>query len=343
MSSGPTGRDRQRLDWTRAVLAPATLDAPPVLLAGAASTRRFWRLQAGGRALVLVDAPPPAEDCARFVRLARWFGARGVPVPEVVAADPERGFALVSDLGGEHLDQRAARLGADRPYAAALDALVHLQALAVDPAQVPAYEADRFRMELGIFNQWIVAPWLDGALPDGWDRLVTALVDSAMDQPRVVVHRDWHCRNLMFDASGRFGIVDFQDALHGPVLYDLVSLLRDCYADWPEAQVAAWQAQWRQRARAAGIPVPPPARFAEAFDLLGIQRHLKATGIFARLWLDRGNPSHLHWIDGVLGRIARVGARRPVTAPLADWIDRQVRPALRAPVAAALADSAAPR
>jgi hypothetical protein len=310
-------------------------DAPPLTAASAdASFRRYWRLQRNGGSVIAVDAPPETEDNAAFVRLARAFSAVGLNVPDIIAADLDQGFLLVTDLGERPYLYHLTELNADQLYGDAIGSLIALQA-AGPRTGLPDYDAPFLRRELGIFDEWL----LDGllALPRAeQDRPMLELtydllVESALAQPRVCVHRDFHSRNLMLTDKANPGILDFQDAVLGPVSYDLVSLLRDCYVDWPETRVQNWMAAYLNQALQCGIlrEEHVPA-FAGWFDLMGVQRHLKAAGIFARLALRDGRRDYLRYLPRTLGYVRDVGRRRPALAPLAEFVDLRVLPGIAA-------------
>ncbi len=318
--------------WLRARLGRE----PPALSAASAdaSFRRYWRLRHGEGTVIAVDAPPDREDNVAFVRLARAFDAIGLNVPQILAEDLEHGFLLVADLGERHYLDHLQAANADRLYGDAIGALIALQA-AGPPTGLPLYDEPFLRRELGIFDEWL----LDGllALPRAaqgrpmLEPTYDLLVESALAQPRVCVHRDFHSRNLMLTETANPGILDFQDAVLGPVTYDLVSLLRDCYIDWPEARVRAWAEAYLSLALQRGIlREGHVADFADWFDLMGVQRHLKAAGIFARLALRDGRPDYLRHLPRTLGYVSQVGARHPALAPLAELVSRRVLPGVAA-------------
>ena len=284
-----------------------------------ASTRRFYRVHAAGGTHIVMDAPPATEDNPRFRHLSKLFRGHGVPVPEVMAHDA-RGFLLVTDFGDRLFSRAYAEGCRDEALELALDALVRIQG--ISPDAVAPYTPERFRDELETFDEWLVGGLLGdatpGFLPDVW----SALVEATQAQPTVTIHRDYHSRNLLLRESGELGIVDFQDALAGPVTYDLVSLLRDCYHVFPESDVARWRARYRSL-RDCGMD---EAAFARAFDLTGVQRHLKAAGIFARLKLRDGRGSHLGDIAPTLARVVAVGGTHPETRRLAEWVGNDVLP-----------------
>lgn len=295
---------------------PVTLEPLPV----EASTRRFFRVRAGASAFVVMHAPPATEDNPRYVDLTRWFRAGGLHTPEVHAVDAEQGFVLMEDLGARSFETAYRQGEADDAVETALRAVVRLQSLPCGP--LPPYTEARFVDELGIFTQWLVENLLGAATPALFDAAARHLVAATQEVPQRPLHRDYHCRNLIWRGDRTVGIVDFQDALVGPVTYDVASLLRDCYHCFDEDTVAKWRNRYLQL---AGIDIDE-ARFARAFDFTALQRQLKAVGIFARLWLQRGRRSHLGDIVPVLRRIAGLARRYGETTELAGWIDAEVLP-----------------
>ena len=285
-----------------------------------ASARRFYRatLREGSR--IAMDAPPETENNAQFRALSALFREARVPVPEVLAFDP-RGFLLVTDFGDRRFDQAYAEGREEECLGLALDALARIQSVESDIT--PRYEISRFRDELGIFTEWLAERLLGLDAPAFIEKAWETLIDATQNQPMVTVHRDYHSRNLLLRADGSLGIVDFQDALAGPATYDLVSLLRDCYYALPEAMVEKWLERYRER-NDCGLD---QRDFRRAFDLTGIQRHLKAAGIFARLKLRDGRGSHLRDIVPTLKRVADVADGYRETMELGRWVGNVVLPA----------------
>lgn len=286
-------------------LTPASSDA---------SFRSYWRVQHASGTLIVMDAPPGLEDCRRFVDLARRLGGTGLHTPEIYAEDPTSGFLALSDLGDRVYLRELNPESVDRLYGDALSALAVLQARG--PTQgLPVYDGPFLGRELEIFREWYLGTHLDVTLnPDeelGWERLCRLLIDNALEQPQVCVHRDYHSRNLMVTQPNP-GILDFQDAVVGPVTYDLVSLLRDCYVAWEPERVTDWALGYLGLAVRSGImPEVNPERFLRWFDLMGVQRHLKACGIFARLRHRDGKPGYLADIPRTLGYVRAVCTRIP--------------------------------
>ena len=311
---GSSSQESSRADafasWVRRWLgAEARFVALPV----EASTRRFLRVFADGTTCVAMDSPPETENNGQFVRLSRTFVGAGLPVPVVLHEDMQRGFFLVSDVGEGDLAAAYANDTA-APLEAAIEALVQLQRVASD--DIPPYTLQRFDDELGIFAEWFVGKLL-GATPDAtFLDAKRLLLDAIQAMPTCVVHRDFHCRNLLWN-DGRLGIVDFQDALVGPVTYDIASLLRDCYHVFDEDEVGRWRRHFLMRSR---LDIDE-ATFARAFDFTAIQRQLKAIGIFVRLRYRLGRGSHLADVMPVLRRVIALSRNYDELLPLADWLE----------------------
>jgi aminoglycoside/choline kinase family phosphotransferase len=259
-----------------------------------------------------MDAPPEREDCTPFVKVARLMGDAGVHVPEVLARDLERGYLLLSDLGTTTYLKALSDDNADALFADALSALVKWQ-LASRPGELPPYDAALLRRELDLFPEWYVGRHL-GIELDASQRAVletvfAALIEVSLAQPKVYVHRDYMPRNLMLSDPNP-GVLDFQDAVYGPITYDVVSLFRDAFLSWPEARVLDWSARYWERARQAGLPVHGDfADFYRAFEWMGLQRHLKVLGIFARIHYRDGKPGYLDDTPRFLAYARAVGER----------------------------------
>ncbi|HEX5092086.1 MAG TPA: phosphotransferase [Burkholderiales bacterium] len=308
------------LDGAPCTLAPASADA---------SFRRYFRATLGdGRSFIAMDAPPEHEDCRPFVHVAALLRGAGVHAPEVVAQDLEQGFLLLGDLGTvTYLDaltgENAAELMRD-----AIAALVKWQ-LATRPGELPPYDEALLRRELGLFPEWYVGRHLgrsfDAAQAAAWDALCEALVRSALAQPAVYVHRDYMPRNLMV-CDPNPGVLDFQDAVTGPITYDIASLTRDAFLSWEEERVLDWAARYWEAARRARLPVEADfAEFWRAMEWMGLQRHLKVLGIFARLSHRDGKARYVADTPRFVG-YARAAARRyAALAPLARLLDELER------------------
>ena len=304
-------------------LAPASADA---------SFRRYFRVLADdGSSRIVMDAPPPLEDVRPFIDVARRIHAAGLHAPAVLAADEAQGFVLLADLGDRlYLQalQQAEPAEADRLMREAVAALVHWQQK-VDGHGLPAYDDALLRRELALFPEWCVArehgiTWTDKQQAT-WDKLCDTLVASALAQPVVAVHRDWMPRNLMV-ATPNPGILDFQDAVQGPVTYDIASLLRDAFLSWDEAQEIDWAARWWQQARAAGVLGEHvfATDFGEcwrAIEWMGLQRHLKILGIFCRLKHRDSKPAYAADLPRFFAYASKVALRYRELKPLIGLIE----------------------
>jgi len=298
-----------------AAIAPASEDA---------SFRRYFRVEQAGRSLIAMDAPPPHEDCRPYVHVARLLRAAGVNAPEILAEDLERGFLLLTDFGTRTYLDVLDDANAQALYLDAIDALVRWQ-LASREGELPPYDEALLRRELDLFPDWYVARHLGVALAPAQraalDNAFRALLASNLAEPRVFVHRDYHSRNLMVTEPNP-GVLDFQDAVYGPVSYDLVSLLKDAYVVWEEERVLDLAIRYWERARKAGLPVAPAFdEFYRAFEWMGAQRHVKVLGIFARLYHRDGKDRYLADLPRVMAYLRAVCTRYSALAPLARLLD----------------------
>jgi len=317
--------------WLRSVLGEAPLRLRPA--SADASFRRYFRFEHGGVSHVAMDAPPQREDNRAFAEVLERLAACGLHVPRLLAADWRQGFLLLSDLGTRTYLDALHDVAADVLYADALQALVVMQAQA-SPVGLPPYDRELLLGEMELFRDWLVQRHLGLTLGRGETRLLDAgfalLADSALAQPRVFVHRDYHARNLMYVHGANPGILDFQDAVQGPVSYDLVSLLKDCYVRWPPARVQGWVESYLALAARHGVLSDrQSAPFHGWFERMGMQRHLKAAGIFARLWLRDGKGGYLADVPRTLDYLVEAGATDAELAELAAWVRQRVQPALQ--------------
>jgi aminoglycoside/choline kinase family phosphotransferase len=296
-----------------------------------ASFRRYFRVIRGGESWIVMDAPPIEEDVAPFIQVAKLFAETGVNVPEIRLQERERGFLLLGDLGKISYLERLNSEQPDRLYADALSALLKLQ-LGIKPmnAQLPVYDEALLQREMGLFQEWFLGQLLSIELSASEQLLLeqaqTVLVSSALAQPTVCVHRDYHSRNLMVTEQNNPGIIDFQDAVIGPVTYDVASLLRDCYISWPEERVEGWLKLYHQKLIEAGVVNVKFELFYEWFDLMAVQRHLKAIGIFSRLKLRDGKAGYVADIPRTLNYIRAACRRRELLSALGELIEKQVLP-----------------
>lgn len=312
-------------------LAPASADA---------SFRRYLRIDAHAGSRIVMDAPPPLEDVRPFVRIARWIGEAGLHGPEVLEADEAQGFVLLSDLGSElYLQalQQADAVRADALMRDAIAALLQWQ-LKLPAEALPPYDEALLARELALFPEWCVQrefglQW--GAAEQArWQQVCRALIDSALAQPTVAVHRDWMPRNLMI-ATPNPGILDFQDAVRGPVSYDVASLLRDAFISWDEEREVDWAVRYWSEARRAGVPLGEAmtsdfGEFWRALEWMGLQRHLKVLGIFCRLKHRDGKPAYAGDLPRFFGYATRVALRYAPLKPLLGLLEPMSGQALRA-------------
>lgn len=308
-------------------------EVPPATLVAAssdASFRRYFRWQGAGRSFVVMDAPPPLENCRPFVEIAGLLATSGINVPKIFAQDLERGFLLLNDLGSQTYLDVINEDNADVLFEDALQALLAFQQLPMDAA-LPSYDVALLRRELELFPEWYVGRELGITLTaeqrQQWQRVSDLLIDSALAQPKVLVHRDYMPRNLMLGTPNP-GVLDFQDAVYGPVTYDITCLFKDAFLSWPEPRVRLWQQNYWTRARALGIPVQEDFQeFLRASDLMGVQRHLKVIGIFSRICHRDGKPRYLADVPRFLAYIEAVLARRPELSELAQLLFSLSQPA----------------
>lgn len=317
-------RASARLQWTREVLGDP---AAALQVASAdASFRSYWRVRRGdGGTLVLMDAPPHREDVGPWLEVSARLERAGVAAPRVLASDPAQGFVLMDDLGDATLLPALDAASVDTLYARAMALLLHMQAQ-VSAEGLPRYDEPRLVAEMELMPEWFLKRHL-GFVPDcdQWDEVelaFRALTNAALAQPTVFVHRDFHSRNLMLQPDGSLAVIDFQDAVQGPITYDLVSLLRDCYIAWPEQQVHDWVDAYRGMLVESGVADVDAASFRRWFDLMGLQRHIKVLGIFCRLWYRDGKRGYLADLPLVWRYTREVGLRYPEVAPLVRLVER---------------------
>ena len=297
---------------------------PPATLTAAssdASFRRYFRWEGEGRSFVVMDAPPPHENCKPFVDIADFLRTCLINVPKIYAQDLDRGFLLLNDLGNKTFLDVINSSNADELFKDAIEALLAFQQLPMNEP-LPSYDVALLRRELELFPEWYVRAHLGVDFNEQqqavWQRVSTLLIDSALAQPKVLVHRDFMPRNLMLSIPNP-GVLDFQDAVYGPVTYDITCLFKDAFLSWPEERVRNWLQDYWKLALPLGIPVQRDfEEFLRASDLMGVQRHLKVIGIFARICHRDGKPRYLADVPRFFSYIEAVLARRPELAELGE-------------------------
>ncbi|HVE45108.1 MAG TPA: phosphotransferase [Gammaproteobacteria bacterium] len=304
-------------------LAPVTIAAMP----GDASFRRYYRVRASQLSYVVMDAPPEKESCQSFVNVAQALKEQGLCTPTIFRADIAQGFLLLSDFGDATYLKTLSDRNADMLYTHALDALSLLQSCR--DVATSRFDRDFMYREWDWHQEWFLKKLLAIDPEPALEHAYACLVASATAQPQVLMHRDYHAGNLMVLENAKVGILDFQDALIGPITYDLASLLRDCYIDWPVAQVEVWALSYYQRLCERGcLEAGRQSEFLRWFDLMGVQRHLKALMTFARKKVRDEQPQYLNYMPRTLHYILTVSARYPELAALHAFYKEKVQPVL---------------
>ncbi len=327
----PHEREQQLSLWVAAQLGCTPTSIALKAIASDAGFRRYFRFATPSQWLA-VDAPPQTEDSRQFVALARYLSEHKVNTPKILAADEAAGFLLVEDFGDELLHRQLTPTTVNTLYREAFASLISLAACPDQPALVPRYDLELLHRELTLFNEWFVHALLGyhlNATESGMlSTLFSRLEQSALDQPQCLVHRDFHSRNLLIRSNNSLGVIDFQGALWGGCTYDVVSLLRDCYIRWPANQVTAWALEYRKASINAGLLDVDidEQTYLRWFDWLGLQRHIKVLGIFARLNLRDGKPHYLKDLPLVIRYTLEVAQHYPEFKPFADWFCDKLLP-----------------
>ncbi|WP_417545313.1 aminoglycoside phosphotransferase family protein [Marinobacter sp.] len=315
--------------WIRQFPGFGNTDVRPV--SGDASFRRYfrvWKTATDGSSVpfIVMDSPPEQENCEPFIQLDRHWCEAGIAVPKIFEADSERGFLLLEDFGDQLMLDQLNPKTANTLYRSALDELVLIQRLsAPTDYPMPTYNTALLNREMALFRDWLLEGYLGLVLSNTeqsmLDTTFALLRESALAQPQVTVHRDYHSRNLLVrEQSNRPGVIDFQDAVTGPVTYDVVSLLKDCYIQWPEEQVCQWLETFREKTLGAGLHRADSDTFRQWFELMGMQRHLKAAGIFARLAMRDDKPRYLADIPRTVSYLLSASKRQPALRHFHDWL-----------------------
>jgi N-acetylmuramate 1-kinase len=303
-------------------LTPASTDA---------SFRRYFRLKQAHSSYIAMDAPPDKENSAAFVRVAGLMQEAGIHVPHIHQKNLEQGFLLLEDLGNDNLLSQLNAESADGFYRNALDLIIQLQTrINTAHCTLPIYDEAFLERELNIFQDWFLDKLVGIVMPSTIKLdLHQLLIDSALQQPQCCVHRDFHSRNLMVQSDNSLAVIDFQDAVIGPLCYDAVSLLRDCYINWPAEQLEQWQQYYYQQLLASHLLDTDFAQFLRWFDLMGLQRHLKAIGIFSRLHLRDNKPGYLADIPRTLAYVNSIASRYTELQEFNAFLQHQVIPSYR--------------
>jgi N-acetylmuramate 1-kinase len=304
------------------------LDGPPQAASADASFRSYWRVHQGSRSWVVMNAPPDKEDVGPFIDIAARLRRAELNAPAVLAQDLAQGFLLLSDLGTRTYLPELDEDRVESLYGDALGALLAMQTR-VDGSGLPSYDAARLTTEMQLFDNWFLQRHLGHQSSSAETGLIETcmqkLVGSALEQPTRFVHRDYHSRNLMVVPGTNPGIIDFQDAVLGPITYDLVSLLKDCYIQWPLERVYAWAEDYRQRLLGAGVVEVGRTRWRRWFDWMGLQRHLKVLGIFARLNYRDGKAGYLNDLPLVLDYTLATCERYGELTAFGEWLEQRTR------------------
>jgi aminoglycoside/choline kinase family phosphotransferase len=351
--TSPDQRPQQFQQWIRQALAAGKLRhrEPLVLepISGDAGFRSYFRISGTHPALLAVDAPPATEKNHAFCHIARLLRQHGIHAPQVYAVDFERGFLLIEDLGGllywpllqaekqqqEMLQKKKSPSRQPALYQEATQCLLRMHRMPAADAGLESYDAERLRQEMLLFPEWFIKKLLRVEIPPSvqqqFENIFDLLIASALQQPQVVVHRDFHCRNLLKTESNSPGVIDFQDGVIGAITYDLVSLYRDCYISWPANDVVCWVEIYRQQLLAQHLLADvSEAQFLRWFDWMGLQRHIKVLGIFARLYLRDGKTGYLKDLPLVIHYTLSIAKLYPEFADFVLWFESELLPKAQA-------------
>lgn len=330
MSLADTEREDARLTFTRTALAQSDIMLERASVD--AGFRSYWR-SSGSPTHIVMDAPPGKEDVRPWLAIRDVLEQGGVRVPRVLARDVEAGFLLLEDLGTNTLLQVINEANATEWFDAAIDQLLPLQKIAT-PAHFARYDEDLLSRELRLFDDWFLGKHLghalDCPLTDPLELVYRRLMDAILAQPKVLVHRDFMPRNLMPLSNGGLAVLDFQDAVVGPISYDVLSLFKDAFLSWPPELIDWGVARYHERALAAGLPVPALSEFRRDVDFIGVQRHLKVLGIFSRLNHRDSKPKYLADAPRFVRYLLDVVPKHRALEPLQRILDERVLPAVAA-------------
>jgi len=297
-------------------LKPASSDA---------SFRRYFRVSTSEKTLILMDAPPEKEDTSSFIAIATFLYKHAIHVPEIIAKNTELGFLLITDFGSKAFLDELNTDSVDSLYRAAIDSLITIQSIEPDSLNVANYDRDLLQQELDLFPSWFLERHLGITPPSFLQTTFGMLINNALEQPQVIVHRDYHSRNLMHTQDNSPGIIDFQDAVIGPITYDLASLLRDCYIAWPEEKLTELIHYYLSNAHDNGLlKEVTTQQFTRWFDLMGLQRHIKVLGIFCRLNYRDNKPNYMNDLPLTLDYVMHVSSKYPELSELNAFINNHI-------------------
>jgi aminoglycoside/choline kinase family phosphotransferase len=317
-------RKLKMLDWLVNDLQLPVSNCEPA--SSDASFRRYFRITLPDSQLIVMDAPPEKENVSTFVKVAHLFKDSEIKIPRIFQENLSDGFLLLEDFGTTSFLEKLTTDSAQTLYGQALNSLFNLQTKTVFKAnELPHYDKALLERELGIFTEWFIQNKCNVKLSDIlWRKVCDTLIQSALEQPTTCVHRDYHSRNLMVLSDSHIGILDFQDAVIGPITYDLVSLLRDCYVAWPQVQIELWLGQYFDKLTHSNTISCDRLTFTRWFDLMGMQRHLKAIGIFSRLDIRDGKSGYLKDIPRTLNYVTSQTQKYPEFAEFSDFIRSKI-------------------
>lgn len=308
-------------NWLKSVLPSPSFEFSSA--SSDASFRRYFRVVQNQQSWIVMDAPPDLEDTTSFVQIASFLYSSGINVPKIFAQDKQQGFLLLTDFGNTSYLQQLNQQSADSLYRKAIDSLIDIQLAPSKNIDLPLYDSARLQQEMALFPEWFLQKHMTIQSPDFIETIYQLLISNALEQPQVIVHRDYHSRNLMICNDSCAGIIDFQDAVIGPITYDLVSLLRDCYIAWPQERIEQWLQYYYQQAQTKSLLANSNfEQFKRWFDLMGIQRHLKVLGIFCRLNYRDGKTNYMNDLPLTLHYVKQVASQYPELAVLSDFLNQ---------------------
>ena len=307
-------------EWLTVTLKTSDYELSPA--SSDASFRRYFRVEHQQQTFILMDAPPEHEELGPFIRIANLLSDNKVNAPEIFAQSVEHGFLLLTDFGNQSLLTTLNETNADSLYKLATNELIAIQETSTENIAFANYDKALLLQEMSLFPEWFLNKHLDLNEPDFLTGTFDALITNAIEQPQVLVHRDYHSRNLMVTNEQQLGVIDFQDAVIGPISYDLVSLFRDCYIAWPEADIDRWLNDYLTLAKQKKLldETVHQQQFKRWFDLMGLQRHIKVLGIFCRLYYRDGKSNYLNDLPLTLRYVIDVASRYPEFDELVNYL-----------------------